>query len=239
MDLNKSPPQSSNDDSVSSPSTPQSPHEDSADLSLINDNEDSLTHSPWHSPRAPWNSPPPSPANIQDPPHHLVQDNNPPPHHLVQDNNPPMPPPPPQQQLQDPYPQQLPPLPPLPAAAQQQENLQDIIEEVAAEVDTDSSSGPDSSVASRDSSSSGRNVSPPPHSPSDAESAKRSNMTKSSLLLASIATAFTVSVSSQSRVSLQEGVTQRGNNGSSVASKKFVPRYDGMRFIETLITAHR
>ncbi|PNX88346.1 hypothetical protein L195_g044449 [Trifolium pratense] len=64
-------------------------------------------------------------------------------------------------------------------------------------------------------------------------------MTKSSLLLASIATAFTVSVSSQSRVSLQEGVTQRGNNGSSVASKKFVPRYDGMRFIETLITAHR
>ncbi|MCI97621.1 hypothetical protein A2U01_0118922, partial [Trifolium medium] len=65
-------------------------------------------------------------------------------------DNPPMPPPP-QQQLQDPHPQQLfQNNPPLPPAAQQQvqdpppqENLEDIIVEVAAEVDTDSSSGPD------------------------------------------------------------------------------------------------
>ncbi|MCI31964.1 hypothetical protein A2U01_0053176, partial [Trifolium medium] len=63
MDLDKSPPKSPNYDSSpssssSSSSTPESLHDDSADLSLINDNDDSLTHSPWH-------SPPPSPANYE------------------------------------------------------------------------------------------------------------------------------------------------------------------------------
>jgi hypothetical protein len=110
MDLDNSQPKSPNDSSSSSSSsttTPQSPHDYSADRSLINDNDDSITaHSPWHSP---------PPAKIQDPtPKQHVQD------------NPPM--------------------------------------------LTDYSSGPDSSVASGNSSSSGRNVSPPPHSPSGAES---------------------------------------------------------------------
>lgn len=43
---------------------------------------------------------------------------------------------------------------------------------------------------------------------------------------------------------LQDGGAQRGHGGSSPAvssasTEKFAPRFDGLRFIETLITAHR
>ncbi|KAE9616872.1 hypothetical protein Lal_00035157 [Lupinus albus] len=64
----------------------------------------------------------------------------------------------------------------------------------------------------------------------------------SGLVVASIAaaSATAVSVSSHTHVSDQDGATQRGHVGSSSGSTdKFAPRFDGLRFIETLITAHR
>ncbi|KAJ1389749.1 hypothetical protein SESBI_38005 [Sesbania bispinosa] len=71
-------------------------------------------------------------------------------------------------------------------------------------------------------------------------------MKKSSLLAASIAaaSATAVSVSPSAQVSLQDGGAQRGHGGSSStasssSTEKFAPRFDGLRFIETLITAHR
>ncbi|KAL1363016.1 hypothetical protein HN51_011228 [Arachis hypogaea] len=72
-------------------------------------------------------------------------------------------------------------------------------------------------------------------------------MKKSSLFAASVAaaSATAVSVSSSAHVSIQDGGSQRGHGGSSsspegsASTEKFAPRFDGLRFIETLITAHR
>ncbi|CAL5188600.1 unnamed protein product [Lathyrus oleraceus] len=61
------------------------------------------------------------------------------------------------------------------------------------------------------------------------------------LLVASVtaASAIIVPDSFSPYVSPHEGGTQRGKNGSSASRNKFTPRFDGLRFIETLITAHR
>ncbi|RYR21541.1 hypothetical protein Ahy_B03g066847 [Arachis hypogaea] len=72
-------------------------------------------------------------------------------------------------------------------------------------------------------------------------------MKKSSLFAASVvaASATAVSVSSSTHVSIQDGGSQRGHGGSSsspegsASTEKFAPRFDGLRFIETLVTAHR
>ncbi|KAG5020911.1 hypothetical protein AAZX31_06G274300 [Glycine max] len=71
-------------------------------------------------------------------------------------------------------------------------------------------------------------------------------MNRSALLAASVAaaSATAASLSSSAKLSLQDGGAQRGHGGSSPAvssasTEKFAPRFDGLRFIETLITAHR
>ncbi|KAK7342245.1 hypothetical protein VNO80_25190 [Phaseolus coccineus] len=71
-------------------------------------------------------------------------------------------------------------------------------------------------------------------------------MNKSALLAASVAavSATAVSLSSSAKFSLQDGGARRDHSGSSPAvsaasMEKFAPRFDGLRFIETLITAHR
>ncbi|OIW18944.1 hypothetical protein TanjilG_10293 [Lupinus angustifolius] len=72
-------------------------------------------------------------------------------------------------------------------------------------------------------------------------------MKKSSLLAASIAaaSATAVSVSYSTHASHQDGMVERRREGSSssasssTSSEKFAPRFDGLRFIETLVTAHR
>ncbi|KAK7404987.1 hypothetical protein VNO78_06093 [Psophocarpus tetragonolobus] len=72
------------------------------------------------------------------------------------------------------------------------------------------------------------------------------NMNKSAILAASVAaaSATAVSMSSSAKLSLQDCGDQRGHGGSSpvassASTEKFAPRFDGLRFIETLITAHR
>ncbi|KAK7312801.1 hypothetical protein VNO77_36946 [Canavalia gladiata] len=71
-------------------------------------------------------------------------------------------------------------------------------------------------------------------------------MKKSGLLAASVAAASATafSASSSTQVSLQDGGVHSGHSGSSpmvnsAPAEKFAPRFDGLRFIETLITAHR
>ncbi|KAE9599865.1 hypothetical protein Lal_00045565 [Lupinus albus] len=70
-------------------------------------------------------------------------------------------------------------------------------------------------------------------------------MKKSSLLAASIAAASATAVSYSTHASHQEGMVERRCEGSSSSasssssSEKFAPRFDGLRFIETLVTAHR
>ncbi|TKY66859.1 hypothetical protein E2542_SST09750 [Spatholobus suberectus] len=71
-------------------------------------------------------------------------------------------------------------------------------------------------------------------------------MKKSGILAASVAaaSATAVSLSSSAKVSFQDGGAERGHGGaspaaSSASAEKFAPRFDGLRFIETLITAHR
>ncbi|KAK7263658.1 hypothetical protein RJT34_31252 [Clitoria ternatea] len=71
-------------------------------------------------------------------------------------------------------------------------------------------------------------------------------MKKFGLFAVSFAAAFAtvVSVSSSAQVSLQDGGAPIIHSGSSAAAssstaEKFMPRFDGLRFIETLITAHR
>ncbi|KAI4322669.1 hypothetical protein L6164_022340 [Bauhinia variegata] len=71
-------------------------------------------------------------------------------------------------------------------------------------------------------------------------------MKKSGLLAASLAAASATAVSASSSPSMQishQDMAQRDHeNCSSVRSsapEKFAPRFDGLRFIETLITAHR
>ncbi|BAT90122.1 hypothetical protein LR48_Vigan08g113000 [Vigna angularis] len=71
-------------------------------------------------------------------------------------------------------------------------------------------------------------------------------MTKSAFLAASVAaaSATAVSLSSSTKLSLQDGGARRDHGQPSTAAsaaslEKFAPRFDGLRFIETLITAHR
>ncbi|CAJ1978936.1 unnamed protein product [Sphenostylis stenocarpa] len=70
-------------------------------------------------------------------------------------------------------------------------------------------------------------------------------MNKSAILAASVAAAAAaVSLSSSVKFSLQDSGAQSCRVGFSPAAsasstEKFAPRFDGLRFIETLITAHR
>ncbi|QCD87760.1 hypothetical protein DEO72_LG3g2300 [Vigna unguiculata] len=72
-------------------------------------------------------------------------------------------------------------------------------------------------------------------------------MNKSAFLAASVAAASVSAVflsSSSTKLSLQDGGVRRDLIRSSTAAsaasmEKFAPRFDGLRFIETLITAHR
>ncbi|KAL5082192.1 hypothetical protein RYX36_010613 [Vicia faba] len=67
-------------------------------------------------------------------------------------------------------------------------------------------------------------------------------MKKSGLFAASVAaaSATAVSVSSSTHNSHhQDGTAERRGRDEVSSSEKFAPRFDGLRFIETLITAHR
>ncbi|RYR70808.1 hypothetical protein Ahy_A02g005113 [Arachis hypogaea] len=71
-------------------------------------------------------------------------------------------------------------------------------------------------------------------------------MKKFSLFVASVAVALTATVSSSPsmHVSIRVGGFQSDHGGSSspkdsALKEKFAPRFDGLRFIETLVTAHR
>ncbi|XP_059663866.1 uncharacterized protein LOC132309591 [Cornus florida] len=70
-------------------------------------------------------------------------------------------------------------------------------------------------------------------------------MKKSGLFAASAAAAASaISASSSSpnskiQISCEETISRKSNENSSSSSEKFAPRFDGLRFIETLITAHR
>ncbi|XP_055823622.1 uncharacterized protein LOC129892102 [Solanum dulcamara] len=77
-------------------------------------------------------------------------------------------------------------------------------------------------------------------------------MKKSGLLAASVSTAASISStittnsSSKLQISLRkdDNLKKKDENRSkpvkaSTSSDKFAPRFDGLRFIETLITAHR
>ncbi|KAI9086707.1 hypothetical protein K1719_031301 [Acacia pycnantha] len=71
-------------------------------------------------------------------------------------------------------------------------------------------------------------------------------MKKSGLLAAYVAaasaTAVSVSSPSSSSTLHQDATVQRNQENSTSANSsadKFAPRFDGLRFIETLVTAHR
>ncbi|CAK9171092.1 unnamed protein product [Ilex paraguariensis] len=68
-------------------------------------------------------------------------------------------------------------------------------------------------------------------------------MKKPGFLAASMAaaSASAVSASSSKSQGSREDSDSRKNSGNSspVSSEKFAPRFDGLRFIETLVTAHR
>ncbi|TMW89343.1 hypothetical protein EJD97_017314 [Solanum chilense] len=73
-------------------------------------------------------------------------------------------------------------------------------------------------------------------------------MKKSLLLAASVSAAATATVSSVSkvRISLHKDDNLKKNDEdcsksvkASTSTDKFAPRFDGLRFIETLVTAHR
>ncbi|KAK4255504.1 hypothetical protein QN277_008501 [Acacia crassicarpa] len=72
-------------------------------------------------------------------------------------------------------------------------------------------------------------------------------MKKSGLLAAYVAaasaTAVSVSTPSSSFTLHQDATVQRNQENSASANSssadKFAPRFDGLRFIETLVTAHR
>ncbi|KAH7860944.1 hypothetical protein Vadar_019824 [Vaccinium darrowii] len=44
---------------------------------------------------------------------------------------------------------------------------------------------------------------------------------------------------SKSEKSSDKAVSSKGRENPTAASEKFAPRFDGLRFIETLVTAHR
>ncbi|KAK3006001.1 hypothetical protein RJ639_016016 [Escallonia herrerae] len=61
---------------------------------------------------------------------------------------------------------------------------------------------------------------------------------------AAVASASAVSASSNSKIQIcrEDGSSKHGGNNSSqtaASSDQFAPRFDGLRFIETLVTAHR
>nr|GFA25780.1 hypothetical protein [Tanacetum cinerariifolium]GFA25822.1 hypothetical protein [Tanacetum cinerariifolium] len=71
-------------------------------------------------------------------------------------------------------------------------------------------------------------------------------MKKSSLFAASIATATIVTGGSNINIRTShqdDGESSKRNSSSEknnkCCSEKFAPRFDGLRFIETLVTAHR
>ncbi|CAJ1956574.1 unnamed protein product [Sphenostylis stenocarpa] len=68
------------------------------------------------------------------------------------------------------------------------------------------------------------------------------SMKKSGLLAASVAAASATAASLSSSSSHQDESRTRDNassQSSSSSTEKFAPRFDGLRFIETLVTAHR
>ncbi|KZV46372.1 hypothetical protein F511_07924 [Dorcoceras hygrometricum] len=74
-------------------------------------------------------------------------------------------------------------------------------------------------------------------------------MKKSGIFAASVAaasaTAISTTCSSSSKIHLPHGGCFQGKSNENSAaqgassSDKFAPRFDGLRFIETLVTAHR
>ncbi|RZB76838.1 hypothetical protein D0Y65_034992, partial [Glycine soja] len=64
---------------------------------------------------------------------------------------------------------------------------------------------------------------------------------KKSVLAASVAAAASATAASLSSSSHQDERRSRENTSSqnSSSTEKFAPRFDGLRFIETLVTAHR
>nr|XP_011470911.1 PREDICTED: uncharacterized protein LOC101298673 [Fragaria vesca subsp. vesca] len=66
-------------------------------------------------------------------------------------------------------------------------------------------------------------------------------MKGSGTLVASMVAASTMALSSTSSSPSAPGYTSAGgkNGGQSSTKEKFEPRFDGLRFIETLVTAHR
>ncbi|GMN27977.1 hypothetical protein TIFTF001_001883 [Ficus carica] len=62
-----------------------------------------------------------------------------------------------------------------------------------------------------------------------------------SVVVAASATALTVaSTTAQISIQMDDSKREGENSSSSTQSKdKFAPRFDGLRFIETLVTAHR
>ncbi|KAK2664403.1 hypothetical protein Ddye_002977 [Dipteronia dyeriana] len=64
----------------------------------------------------------------------------------------------------------------------------------------------------------------------------------SALVAASMVAASTVVLTSSSSANINRGFSSSNNRPSKCASsekEKFAPRFDGLRFIETLVTAHR
>ncbi|KAF5745954.1 hypothetical protein HS088_TW06G00119 [Tripterygium wilfordii] len=68
-------------------------------------------------------------------------------------------------------------------------------------------------------------------------------MKKSGLLAATVAaasaSAISASSSSNSNSQRSQAENARDQENSSALKDKFAPRFDGLRFIETLVTAHR
>ncbi|KAK0587214.1 hypothetical protein LWI29_019285 [Acer saccharum] len=64
----------------------------------------------------------------------------------------------------------------------------------------------------------------------------------SALVAASMVAASTVALTSSSSANVNKVLSSSNNRPSKCASsdkEKFAPRFDGLRFIETLVTAHR
>ncbi|ESW24175.1 hypothetical protein PHAVU_004G108400 [Phaseolus vulgaris] len=63
-------------------------------------------------------------------------------------------------------------------------------------------------------------------------------MKKSGLLAAAAASATAVSLSSSSHQD-ESRIRENTSSQKSTLMEKFAPKFDGLRFIETLVTAHR
>ncbi|GFZ12918.1 Fork head domain transcription factor slp2 like [Actinidia chinensis var. chinensis] len=72
---------------------------------------------------------------------------------------------------------------------------------------------------------------------------KKSGILAAASVAAASATAISSSASassnSKSHRSREDGVSNKSSDNSGGSSDKFAPRFDGLRFIETLVTAHR